>query len=121
MGVSSATSTSTSPTKSSPPASLSTSATATPRTTRTTPRPGERHGQYSKYLQHNGNDVIELYHGKDLIYTIGGRGYDKTFAKDKTCLRTGDGEWPKAWDCSYKANTVPSSSKMKQPLGCAQF
>merc|ERR1711937_1124668 len=26
-------------------------------------------GQYSKYLQHNGNDVIELYHGKDLIYT----------------------------------------------------
>merc|ERR1711939_958057 len=78
-------------------------------------------GQYSKYLQHNGNDVIELYHGKDLIYTIGGRGYDKTFGKDKTCLRTGPGEWPKAWDCKYKANTVPSGRKMQQPLGCAKF
>merc|ERR1712100_439272 len=69
----------------------------------------------------NSNDVIELYHGKDLIYTIGGRGYDKTFGKDKTCLRTGPGEWPKAWDCKYKANTVPSGRKMQQPLGCAKF
>jgi hypothetical protein len=78
-------------------------------------------GQYSKYLQHNGNDVIELYHGKDLIYTIGGRGYAKTFGKDKTCLRTGPGEWPKAWNCKFKANTVPSGRNMQQPLGCAKF
>merc|ERR1712100_1006853 len=78
-------------------------------------------GQFSKYLLHSGNDVIELYHGKDLVYTIGGRGYDKTFAKDKTCFRTGDGEWPKAWNCNFPANTVPSGAKMIQPKGCAQF
>merc|ERR1712100_691730 len=54
-----------------------------------------------------------------------GAGYSKAWKKacgqDKTCLRTGPGEWPKAWDCKYKANTVPSGRKMQQPLGCAKF
>merc|ERR1712216_91042 len=52
-------------------------------------------GQYSKYLQHTGNDVIELYRGKDLIYTIGGRGYDKTFGRTRPASVLGPASGPR--------------------------
>merc|ERR1711934_877360 len=79
-------------------------------------------GKYRLDIYHNGGIKRNFYINLPNKILASGKSFNICNSKakgnedySKACLRTGPGEWPKAWDCKYKANTVPSGRKMQQP------